>query len=97
MMVADPIARDGNEATPDDLRLAVLMQMISVAGIVVAASLAPVIERMMSDPDIEYKITWQIARLRRAVKRAIQDLDLAVSVAIGLSQIRAYLRKANGA
>lgn len=77
------------ERTP---REEALVQGITLAAMLTAAVLAPLVERWMSDPDIGYLIRWHAKRIRHLIDRQLHELNIGIETAVGLWKIQEHLR-----
>jgi hypothetical protein len=71
-----------------------IVQAIGLAAITLAAVLAPMVERMMSDPDVGYRIRWHARHLGHLIELRLHEAGLMIETAVGLYQIQEDLRKA---
>jgi hypothetical protein len=78
-----------HERTP---REEIVVQLIGLGAILVIAVMAPMVERVMSDPDIAYRCRWHLKRLERLAKLRIHELNVATETAVGIYLIEQHLR-----
>jgi hypothetical protein len=77
------------ERTP---REEIILQAIGLAALLIAAALAPAVERWMSDPDIGFRMRWHFKRLQKLARMRMHETGMTVEAAIGLWQIEQALR-----
>lgn len=88
-MVQTP-AVDERERSP---REEVVIQIIGLAALTLAAVIAPMIERAMSDPDIAFRIRWHARDLQHRWQMKVHEANITLESAIGLWQIEESLRR----
>lgn len=73
-----------------------LVQIISLVALVIAAGVAPMVERMMSDPDVKFRVGWHLDRFRRDMRRRLNEASIRLESGLGIWQIVQYLRRSHG-
>jgi hypothetical protein len=78
------------ERTPREEIIVSTIQLLSMLTIAIAA---PMIERLMSDPDVGYRIRWHVKHLHRRFEYRMHELNMGIETAIGIWQIEETLRR----
>ena len=82
---------DKQERSP---REQLAIELIQAAAMIITISLAPVIERMMSDPDISFRLRWIWKhRVQAQLEMWLHEVEMVTETAVGLYQASDYLRR----
>jgi hypothetical protein len=90
MSVAQRGIEERTERTP---REEAIVQAITLVGMLIVVTVGPIIERMMSDPDIGFRLRWHARALHHKFELKVHEANIALETAIGLWQIEENLRK----
>ena len=83
-------SEETHERTPREEAVA---QAISAVALIITVGLAPVVERIMSDPDIQYHLRWHLRRLYHVLELRLHELGTTIETVVGLWQIEQSLRQ----
>ena len=77
------------ERTPREELVVSMIQVVAMVGVAVVI---PIIERLMSDPDIGYRAKWHVKHFQRKMELRLHELGMATETIIGLWQLEEFLR-----
>jgi hypothetical protein len=69
-----------------------VVQAVQLAAMLIVVTAGPLLERMMSDPDVGYLIRWHAKSLERRVALWLHEAGVLAEVGVGLFQTSQFLR-----